>query len=572
MKHLSRLALAAGAAVLAAAPAAAQAPRPEGPLKHDARPTTGAITPQDLRTHLYVIADDSMKGREAGSRGNLMATEYLAAQARALGLQPAGENGTFFQTVPLVTVGPDEGASLSVDGQPLAMGDDFLVLPRYGSILLFGETFRADGVPVVYGGRVGEPTSMISPEDARGKLVVFAAPLGPNGQPTFAVWAGGRTFERYADAAGIAFATLDLTSPGLREFFSSSRTELQGATDDRALPAGFVVGNRAAEALLGAPMSSLSIGQGSRTASGAFQVARRELPFPARNVVAVLPGRDAALRGQYVSIGAHNDHVGTTADAVDHDSLLVFNRVLRPQGADQAPDSVTTEAEEEIATRLAALRARRAPRVDSIFNGADDDASGSSAVLEIAQFLAQPENTPRRSTLFLWYTAEEIGLYGSEHFTDHPTVPRDSIVANLNIDMIGRGVEGDVENGGPGYLELVGSRRLSNELGDLVEAVNQAGGHGFTFDYSMDTPGHDQQIYCRSDHANFARYGIPVTFFTTGGHSEYHMLTDEPQYIDFDKLARVSRLIASVAQAIGDRDARLALSVPMPDPDAPCRQ
>jgi Zn-dependent M28 family amino/carboxypeptidase len=294
------------------------------------------------------------------------------------------------------------------------------------------------------------------------------------------------------------------------------------------------------------------------------------MAFPARNVVAVLPGTDRALRGQYVAIGSHNDHVGTESEPVDHDSLLVFNRMFRRQGADEPAQAMTPETEAAFRQALAARRAAGPARLDSIYNGADDDASGSASMLEIAQHLAA--NRPRRSVLFVWHTAEELGLYGSEYFTDHPTVPRDSIVAQLNIDMLGRGTGSDLAGGGPGYLELVGSRRLSTQLGDLVEEVNRTGRFGFTFDYTNDAPGHPQQIYCRSDHANYARYGIPVTFFTTGGHSDYHMLTDEAQYIDYDKLAGVSRFIAAVTTAVGNRAGRLVIDKPVAGPDAPCEQ
>jgi hypothetical protein len=573
LSHSTRWALALAAAALAA-PAAAQAPHPEGPLTYAPRPTSAPIAPGDLRTHVYVLAADSMRGRESGTRGNVMATEYIAAQARRIGLQPAGDGGTFFQAVPLVERGLEPGATISAGGQALAVGTDFIAVPSYGAIFRFAEAFRADGVPVVYGGRVGDPSRMISPEQAAGKLVVFDAPLGPNGQPSFAFWAAG-TFERYADAAGLAFATLDLTNEGIRGFLSGSRTEMAHADEPGGprVPPGVMVTQSAAARLLGRPLSGLQVGAEGGRASGAYAFYARPPAFPARNVVAVLPGTDPALRGQYVAVGAHNDHVGTTAEPVDHDSLLVFNRLLRPQGADQEPDPMTPE--KEAAFRQALAERRRAAggtvRLDSIYNGADDDASGSAAVLEVAQYLVG--NRPRRSVVFVWHTAEEVGLYGSEHFTDHPTVPRDSIVAALNMDMVGRGGAGDdVKGGGPGYLELVGSRRLSTQMGDLVEEVNRTGSFGFTFDYSMDAPGHPQQIYCRSDHANYARYGIPVTFFTTGGHSEYHQLTDEPQYIDYDKLANVSRLIAAVTQAIGNRPDRLAVDKPVPGPDAPCEQ
>ena len=573
MIHRTRLAALALSA-LAAAPAAAQAPRTEGPLTHTPRPTSGAISAQDLRTHVYILAADSMMGREAGTRGNVMGTDYIAAEARRIGLQPAGDNGTFFQQIPLVQSGVNEGASLTVDGAALAYGTDFLLVPNYGTVLRFAPGFQASGVQVVYGGRVGEPTQMISPEQARGKLVVFGAPLGPDGQPAFAFWAGGRTYERYADAAGVAFATLDYTAPGLRGFFGATRTEMDTGTpaSTSGYPSGLIVSNAAAERLLGAPLGGLQVGAAGRTVSGSASTYTRPVPFPARNVVAVLPGSDPALRGEYVAIGSHNDHVGYAEEAVDHDSLRVFNRLLRPNGLDQEPDAWTDETRAQFRTELARVRAQRSPRRDSIFNGADDDASGSAAMLEIAQYLASRPTKPRRSVLFVWHTAEEVGLYGSEYFTDHPTVPRENIVAQLNMDMIGRGGVGDRASSGPAYLELVGSRRLSTELGDLVEQVNRAGSHGFTFDYSMDANGHPQNIYCRSDHWNYARYGIPVTFFTTGGHSDYHMLTDEPQYIEYDKLARVSQLIASVAETIGNRDARPVVDKPVPDPNAPCQQ
>ncbi|HEU4881932.1 MAG TPA: M28 family peptidase [Longimicrobium sp.] len=574
MHHRTRL---AGLAVAArsAAPAAAQAPRTEGPLNFTPRPTSGAISEQDLRSRVYALAADSMMGREAGTRGNVMGTDYIAAEARRIGLQPAGDNGTFFQTIPLMQRGVAPDASLTVDGTALAFGTDFLLVPTYGGILRFADRFSANGVQVVYGGRVGDEGGMISPAAAAGKLVVFAAPRGPDGLPVSQFYAGGRTYERYADAAGVAFATLDYTSPGLQEFFREPRTEMATApeeTDGLRFPPGLVISTAVAQRLLGTPISGAQVGAAGRTVSGSVAFFDRPITFPARNVVAILPGSDPALRGQYVAIGAHNDHVGMTKEPLDHDSLLAFNRILRPEGLEKDPVPWTDENRAAFRAELARLRAGGPTHLDSVFNGADDDASGTAGVLEIAQYLASQPVKPRRSILFVWHTAEEIGLYGSEYFTDHPTVPLDSIVAQLNIDMIGRGAVGDVLQGGPGYVELVGSRRLSTQLGDLVEEVNRTGNFGFTFNYALDADGHELNIYCRSDHWNYARYGVPVTFFTTGGHSDYHMLTDEPQYIEYDKMARVARLIGSVAEAVANRDARLVVDKPRPDPHAECQQ
>jgi Zn-dependent M28 family amino/carboxypeptidase len=181
----------------------------------------------------------------------------------------------------------------------------------------------------------------------------------------------------------------------------------------------------------------------------------------------------------------------------------------------------------------------------------------------------------------VWHTGEESGMWGSGFFMDHPTISRDSIVAQLNIDMVGRGAATDVTgqaksttpgmpgaelHGGDHYLQLVGSRRLSTELGDLVEKVNTDRKHGFIFDYNIDADGHQQNIYCRSDHWSYGKWGIPVVFFTTGGHADYHQYTDEPQYIRYDHMAEVDKLIFDIAVATADLDHRVVVDHPKPNP------
>ncbi|HYK82620.1 MAG TPA: M28 family peptidase, partial [Gemmatimonadales bacterium] len=304
---------------------------------------------------------------------------------------------------------------------------------------------------------------------------------------------------------------------------------------------------------------------------------------PARNVVGIVPGSDPKLRGEYVAIGAHNDHLGVARAPVDHDSIRIWNHIVRPEGADDAGKQATPEQQAQVNAALAAFRAQQpsADRPDSVYNGADDDGSGSVAVLEIAERIASLGRKPKRSMLFVWHTGEEKGLLGSRYFTDHPTVARDSIVAQLNMDMVGRGdaddetgrtKDGAPLHGSPGYLQLVGSRRLSTELGDLIEQVNTEGHHNLTLDYAIDADGHPSNIYCRSDHYEYARYGIPITFFTTGLHSDYHQVTDEPEYIDYEHMARVARFVADVAVHVADLDHRLVVDHPKPDPTAPCRQ
>jgi Zn-dependent M28 family amino/carboxypeptidase len=151
-------------------------------------------------------------------------------------------------------------------------------------------------------------------------------------------------------------------------------------------------------------------------------------------------------------------------------------------------------------------------------------------------------------------------------------VPRDSIVAQINLDMIGRGGAADTPGGGPGYLQLIGSRRLSSELGAIVEAEGKKFSPTFKFDYQYDASGHPGQYYCRSDHYMYARYGIPVVFMSTGGHAEYHQVTDEPQYLDYDQLARVTQLIHNTTKAVANLDHRLVVDKPKPDPHGQCVQ
>ncbi len=147
--------------------------------------------------------------------------------------------------------------------------------------------------------------------------------------------------------------------------------------------------------------------------------------------------------------------------------------------------------------------------------------------------------------------------------------------------MVGRGRPSDMTGttkagaplfGSANYLQVIGSRRLSTELGDLVEQVNRDQHLGFTFDYALDADGHPENIYCRSDHAEYARYGIPIAFFTTGGHEDYHQVTDEAQYIDYRHMALVDTLIFDIADRLADLDHRVVVDHPKPDPHGVCQQ
>ena len=540
------------------------------PLKHSARPTTPAITAADLMTRLYVYADDSMQGRETGTIGNVKATDYIAAEARRLGLQPAGDSGTYFQTLPLKTRTFDTASTLAVNGTGLAPYTDYLSLGR--------ASLSLTSVAIVYGGVLGDSAHQIPADQAKGKLVVLRTAGG------FSSLRSLRRAPTVPGAAAVALIALD----GMPSFFLSTLRRPQTFLDDNTTPTPastptLLVSNAAAAKMFSGQVESLAVGAAGGTASVDIRYVIAPAPFPARNVVGIVPGSDPKLNGEYVAIGAHNDHIGLTARPLDHDSIRIWNHVVRPEGADDASKQASPAQQAQVDSLLAAWRAAHpnGARLDSISNGADDDGSGTVTVLEIAERIATLAQKPRRSILFVWHTGEEKGLLGSRYFTDHPTVPRDSIVAQLNMDMVGRGDAGDETGrtkdgtplrGGAGYLQLVGSHRLSTELGDLIERVNKADHHDLTFDYAMDADGHPSNIYCRSDHYEYARYGIPITFFTTGLHSDYHQVTDEPEYIDYAHMTKVGNFVEDVAVHVANLDHRVVVDHPKPDPAGLCRQ
>jgi Zn-dependent M28 family amino/carboxypeptidase len=244
---------------------------------------------------------------------------------------------------------------------------------------------------------------------------------------------------------------------------------------------------------------------------------------------------------------------------------------MRPMGADSPPVEPNESQWAQIHRILDSLRAKGAPRPDSIRNGADDDGTGTVALLEVAAQLASGAR-PKRSILFVSHTAEEYGLLGSQYFTDHATVPIDSLVAEIDMDMIGRGAKDDLPDAGPAYLEVVGLRRLSTEFGDVIDRVNARQPQPFVFNLTYDQPGHPLQYYCRADHYSYARYGIPAIALSRGEHLDYHQVTDEPQYIDYDALARVANFVYDAALELANLDHRPKLDAPKGDPKAPCRQ
>jgi peptidase M28-like protein len=548
------------------------------PRTHTPTATTAAITPSDLRTRLFIFADDSMQGRLLATRGNVQGVEYIANEARRLGLVPMGDNGTYYQTVNMVDRAFDESTRLSAGSVLFTPWTDYILRDQ-------GPGARSlDGAQVIYGGTWGDSASLIDAAATAGKLVVLSVSPRGTTQGIPGAVARAAVTRRFPQAAGIAAAGMDLLPAQMQQLLRQPSQSLKPDGTAPELPTFLYITKRTASALLGADVDSAKPGAVGVTVSATPRFKESPVEYPVRNVVAMIPGTDPKLRAEFVAIGSHNDHVGLNARAGAHDSIFVVNHLFRTGGADDRPPQLDAAQQAQVNALVADIRRRTngtSARPDSIYNGADDDGSGSMSMLELAQYFAAQKVKPKRSLLFVWHNGEEAGLYGSEWYTDHPTVPRDAIVAQLNMDMVGRGSatdntgvtkEGARYRGNPDYVALVGSRRLSSELGDLAESVNRAGKRPLSFDYLMDVNGHPVNIYCRSDHYEYARYGIPIIFFTTGGHADYHQVTDEPQYIDYDRLTRVTQYVADLATRLGNLDHRPVVDKPKPDPKGQCVQ
>ena len=588
--------------LLLAIPTAAWAQKPvwpdEGPRKWAPRPTTAEITANDLRTRLYQFADDSMKGRRIGELGNHKGTDYIASEFKRMGLKPAGDNGTYFQTLAYGPQGFDADASkLVAGGTTLRTKTDWA--PTAPSALNgFGVSASLSNAAVVYAGRLGDTATVLDPAMFAGKVAVFSGPAGnpqrpaavlrcdsvPNkfgaanaaaveaavaaGRAGGAGGAGGR-----GGAAGGAARDPRLLKLGAAAILVIGGDSLPTATVTSAFggrmgmapaaPTASAVGmanitRGAAAQLFGKPVDQLTVGTSGTPVTASWKFDFNLSKWPARNVIAILPGSDPARAGEYVLVSAHNDHVGTLASPVDHDSLRAVNMVVRPQGANDPVCRPSPEQQHKIDSLIARARKIRPIERDSIMNGADDDGSGTVIMMEIAERFAKEK--PARSIIFVSHEGEEAGLLGSKWFTDHPTIPLESIVAAHNMDMEAKGHTWEVKFGGPTSLQTLGSRRLSREFGDIIDSVNATRGQVMAIDKSWDVVANPMNRFCRSDQVNYVNHNVPVTYFSTGYALDYHQASDEPRYADYDHMAAVGNFIHDVMMAIAMRKDKPAIA------------
>lgn len=494
-----------------------------------------AITASRLYSHLQFIASDELEGRDTPSRGLNTAAKYIAAQLMLWGLKPMGDEGTYFQKVPLrrPTVSA-EGTSVSIGGEDLKYGDQYYALSSaggtaQGQVVYVGSGWQRPGVD--------DPYAKL---DVKGKIVL-AIQGRPEGVTFRDVRAGKAIAPQSAalalGAAGVILVDADPDDWDSEVKGSTEGSQLQFALNPRTPAAPTIVVKPAALAglLSGEPMSVEDLQKritdkkpGDPFALGSsktvrFTVAAEENTVYTQNVVAEVEGSDRNLSKEFVAVGAHYDHLG-----------------MRPSGAG-----------------------------DRIYNGADDDGSGTVSILELAHAFSEGPK-PKRSILFVWHCGEEKGLWGSSYFTTHPTVPIESIVAQLNIDMIGRSrAAGDTNPAnkvltGPNAIYLVGTTRMSSQLGAEAKDVNKRL-YGLGYDFTYDDLNNSEQIFFRSDHFNYAMHGIPILFWFDGVHEDYHRVGDEVQKIDFQKMEKVARTVYATAWEVANRKDRPKVDMPLPD-------
>jgi hypothetical protein len=285
------------------------------------------------------------------------------------------------------------------------------------------------------------------------------------------------------------------------------------------------------------------------------------------NVVGVVEGTDPVLKNSYVLVGAHLDHVGYSQTGTGRGAGS--NACRRRSATAQAAVVAAGKTVQRPTNRGGGQGQGGGPgnanpaapplpfdQRDLVSNGADDDGSGSATILGIAKAFATGPK-PRRSVVFVWHSGEEAGLYGSRYNADFPVVPIDKVQAQLNIDMVGRddcnNLEGDYTNS----VFVVGADRISTDLHNLIVQTNGTLQRPLSLDYELNDTNDPENIYTRSDHYSYAQKGIPIAFFTTGLHPDYHRITDTVDKITFPKMTRIAQLVYEVGFSIANTDRTL---------------
>jgi len=487
--------------LLAAAPLAAQAPATVVPPPSSAvRKAAATITASDVAKRINIIADDSMMGRDTPSPGLEMTAQYVADQFKSFGLKPGGEKGTWFQRYEIIQTQFDPAAShvgFMAGGKHVHA--DFSHDARF----LFGTppTKEIGGPVVVLGGSPN--ADALKGIDASGKVILlvldysngqvaggwnrmFGAVLGTN--PLGVVILSNRDSANWANRMSAPYRK------GVRLGGDGGRAPIVDVNDASFVQILAAGGVDVAKIRADTSMVAM-VDPGLKVMLDLKETVLNTTTAP--NTIGILEGTDPTLKHEYLVYSGHMDHVGISSG-----------------------------------------------KADSINNGADDDASGTVGVMELAEAFSRPGARTKRSILFITVSGEEKGLWGSNYFTENPTVPIKDMVADINIDMIGRNW--------PDTIVAIG--REHSDLGQTLEAVNaQHPELGMT---AIDDKWPEENFYGRSDHFNFAKNGVPILFFFNGVHEDYHQPSDSPDKINADKESRILQLLFYLGQAVANNPQR----------------
>jgi hypothetical protein len=476
--------------LLAATPLAAQTAAPVSRA-------AATITAADVARRIGVLAHDSMMGRDTPSKGLDLTAQYVADQFQRFGLRPGGDSSSWFQRYPITRRRLDlqESRVVFTAGSRQETAG-FATAARYDGGSVPEKPVRAPAVLVA-----GAHTpSSVERVDVRDKVVLYVAPPGGDRSTVQQVLrvlflAGPKALVVLSDADSATFASIIPKPPPERTVIGRPT----GRPVSLQVRAGAVANALAAAGLDLAAVRTTS--PTSRQISSLTVAVEMKddiiASLSAPNTVGILEGSDPRLKNEYLVYSAHMDHIGITPG-----------------------------------------------RPDSINNGADDNASGTAGVIGLAEAFSRPGARPKRSIIFLTVSGEEKGLWGSNYFVSQPPVPIEQIVANINIDMIGRNW--------PDTVVAIGKEH--SDLGGTLQRVNAA--HPELGMTAIDDPWPEERFYFRSDHYNFARKGVPALFFFTGVHEDYHEVTDSPEKINSEKQSRILRLLFYLGQEIGNAPRR----------------
>jgi hypothetical protein len=534
-----------------------------------------SITPDELEDWLSYIASDQLQGRRVFEEGLGLAAAYIADHLKEWGVKPAGDDGTYFQVVKVLGVNTKSNSSVTVtvNGQTRTFkdGEGVIFSKNQGG----KQTITGAAEFVGYGLRLQDRNhDDYNGRDVTGKIVIYLG-RGPEGVATRLLAGRGRNaieLQHAAAAIGpvfqfgrgrgaVASAPSQTTSapPGGNQPAAPATAGRggfgnQGFGDfqtvqrlDSKVPPQITARDEFFEFIFGAaglnyaaikgkgqagePLPPIALKDASITINvdADYTVVQTRLT---RNVVGEVEGTDRSLKDSYVLFGAHYDHVGYQQTPTGSGGGGGF-------GGGNPPGGCTGQT-------------RDTPKPgDIINNGADDDGSGTVAMMALAKAFATGPK-PRRSVVFVWHAGEEAGLLGSRYMADYPEVALDKVAAQLNIDMIGRNRCDRPSEANTVYI--VGSDRISTELHNLNEDANSSLPSPMKMDYELNDPADPESIYTRSDHYSYAVKGIPIIFYTTGLHRDYHYLTDEVGKIEFPKMAHIAQLVYTTGWKVANLD------------------